>query len=45
VTVSVGVACYDPGEPLVEWIQRADAGLYEAKKAGRNRVIAMPTPA
>jgi diguanylate cyclase len=45
VTVSVGVACYDPGEPLVEWIQRADAGLYEAKKTGRNRVIAMPTPA
>jgi len=39
VTVSIGVACYEPGEPLAEWIQRADAALYEAKKTGRDRVI------
>jgi diguanylate cyclase len=40
VTVSVGVACYEPGEPLTQWIQRTDAALYQAKKTGRNRVVA-----
>jgi diguanylate cyclase len=39
VTVSIGVACYEPGEALAAWIQRADAALYEAKKTGRDRVI------
>jgi len=38
VTVSIGVACYDPGEPLAEWVGRADAALYIAKRDGRNRV-------
>jgi diguanylate cyclase len=38
LTVSLGVACYDPGEPLLDWIGRADAALYRAKHAGRNRV-------
>jgi diguanylate cyclase len=38
VTLSVGGACYDPGEPLVDWLGRADAALYAAKRAGRNRV-------
>ena len=40
VTVSVGVACYDPGEPLAQLVQRADTALYEAKKTGRDRVAA-----
>jgi diguanylate cyclase len=40
VTVSVGVACYEPGEPLAQWVQRTDAALYQAKKSGRNRVVA-----
>jgi PleD family two-component response regulator len=26
------------GEPLKEWLRRADAALYRAKHAGRNRV-------
>ena len=39
VTVSIGVACYDPGEPLAQLIQRADAALYQAKKTGRDRVV------
>ena len=33
------VACYDPGEPLAQWIERTDAALYQAKKTGRDRVV------
>ena len=39
LTVSIGVACYDPGEALDGWIARADKALYAAKAAGRNRVV------
>jgi diguanylate cyclase len=38
ITVSIGAACYDPGEPLAEWVGRADVALYSAKKDGRDRV-------
>jgi diguanylate cyclase len=38
ITLSIGVSCYRPGEKLVEIIRRADAALYQAKHAGRNRV-------
>lgn len=38
VTVSIGAACYRPGEPLEDFISRSDRALYFAKKAGRNRV-------
>ena len=37
-TVSIGAAFYDPGEPLAEWVGRADAALYSAKRDGRDRV-------
>jgi diguanylate cyclase len=37
-TVSIGASCYDPGEPLVEWVERSDAALYRAKREGRDRV-------
>ena len=40
ITLSVGVARYVPGEPLGDLIKRADAGLYAAKRTGRNRVVA-----
>ncbi len=39
LTVSVGVAGFRAGESVVQLLQRADDGLYEAKRAGRNRVI------
>lgn len=38
VTISIGVAEYQRGETVEEWLARADDALYEAKAAGRNRV-------
>lgn len=38
VTVSLGVAEVRPREDLAQVISRADAGLYAAKRAGRDRV-------
>jgi diguanylate cyclase len=40
VTLSVGLAIASPGETLEQLIERADAAMYEAKRAGRNRVCA-----
>ncbi len=39
LSVSLGVAQLEPGEPLVQLIERADRALYKAKAAGRNNVI------
>ena len=41
VTVSVGVAVADsPDQPIEALVEQADAALYRAKRAGRDRVIA-----
>ncbi len=39
-TVSAGVASYRKGETVEQLLHRADQALYEAKRAGRNRVVA-----
>ncbi|MEA5422928.1 diguanylate cyclase [Synechococcus sp. CCY9202] len=39
VTLSIGVALLQPGESTQEFLARADAALYSAKQAGRNRVV------
>ncbi len=39
VTFSAGLAAHRPGEPTERLIARADAALYQAKAAGRNRVM------
>lgn len=38
ITISVGIATYRPGETVEDWVQRADACLYAAKRAGRDQV-------
>jgi diguanylate cyclase (GGDEF)-like protein len=40
VTVSVGIATLLPDEKIETTIARADENLYEAKRTGRNRVVA-----
>lgn len=39
VTASFGVARFRPRDTVGAWLQRADAALYQAKNAGRDRVV------
>ncbi len=36
LTISIGVAEYNPGESSYRWLERADMALYRAKETGRN---------
>ncbi len=42
ITISAGVAAWRAGETLDDTLKRADIALYEAKSAGRNRVVTSP---
>jgi len=43
ITISIGVAKYQRTETILTFINRADEKMYEAKKAGKNRVIVEDT--
>ena len=45
VTASFGVTPWAKGEPFSAAIRRADAAVYEAKEAGRDRCVLRPAPA
>lgn len=40
ITCSIGAAQWQPGDTLDTLLRRPDISLYEAKRAGRNRVVA-----
>ena len=42
-TCSVGIARWNGAEPAESIVARADSALYEAKRAGRDRVVVDPT--
>ena len=39
VTVTIGLAFYEPGKSLDELVKEADDKLYEGKENGRNQVV------
>ena len=40
VTISIGIAEYRQGETITDFVNRADEKMYEAKRAGKNQVMA-----
>ncbi|MBP7662026.1 MAG: diguanylate cyclase, partial [Burkholderiaceae bacterium] len=42
ITFSAGLAVRHPDEPQEQLIERADRAMYEAKRAGKNRVQRAP---
>ena len=44
VTLSMGVTYVQKGEDFNACLRRADQAMYEAKRLGKNRIVAMPEP-
>jgi diguanylate cyclase (GGDEF)-like protein len=44
VTASGGVAVLLPGEGVADLVTRADRALYDAKRSGRDRIVAASVP-
>jgi len=44
VSLSIGAASLRPGDDLASWKERADAALYAAKEAGRDRMVLAADP-
>jgi diguanylate cyclase (GGDEF)-like protein len=42
VTVSIGIACLETNDTAEQILDRADHAMYQAKSAGRNRVVVSP---
>lgn len=42
VTAGIGAAQYEQGKTCIDFLARADNALYEAKRAGRNRLHVAP---
>ena len=40
LSVSVGIGTLQPGEDVPSWLVRTDRALYEAKRSGRDRMVA-----
>ncbi|MBK1718149.1 sensor domain-containing diguanylate cyclase [Thiocystis violacea] len=45
ITVSIGMAEIEPHASSGQWLRASDSALYEAKKAGRDRIVALRTAA
>ncbi|MBI4774569.1 MAG: diguanylate cyclase [Deltaproteobacteria bacterium] len=39
VTLSIGIAAYNPGEDPAEFVKRADGNMYTAKRLGKDRIV------
>jgi diguanylate cyclase (GGDEF)-like protein len=44
ITVSIGIASKTDDDDVATLVQRADAAMYDAKEAGRNRVAVLAAP-
>ena len=39
LTITIGLAAYEPGTELIDWVNMADKKLYLGKRSGKNQVV------